>query len=592
MLCAALALPTMGRSDVLQGDLTGDGSVDPNDEAIFTALYGAVAGDSTYDPAADLNGDGDIDVGDLARFGAAYGASGGEVDTTPPKLVVTLNDVPDAMNDLLVAPPDRFLVTVLADSDGGAVVDPSFLSVTASEDIGAFTAGSELAGQFDKSPTRFVWEVPAGSDMVRTSHYLTVSVRDAAGNVANQVYGFAVRDFPFGAPMGNPQLVFLDFDQDRSLTPEIDFLEDMRAYGLSSPTTPQLESDTRDELVAEIVSRVQQYYGYLPNGSPGPDPVDIQFVSTPPAGAHARICVGGQSSLGPLYLGSVSTDVNNLDEAQQECGPAGGSGVFPAAMDDLWFANPELHDSFDPLDPDEGGTPFGEDPLDAIISAPGFDVGSATPEEFARITVVLNALDAFAQSVATAIAHETGHTLGLTAQGPAPAGLFGGESGSTLDHNVTATGGIPVANRMMNPGGSFSFDEMTGRNGNPLPSFRPISWAYLHDRLVLSSQVTALFPPPTIASVLPNPAIYPNPYTSTGISIQGTGFLSSTSPPIVDLITEGDPTPNSVQNVVWVDGEHLTGTIHPALVPPALYDIRLINADGQVVLLPDGLLVQ
>ena len=140
--------------------------------------FGASLGKPSFEPAADLNGDGDVDVSDLAILGANFHQTGGDPDTTAPGLLITLNDIPDHMNDLLVVPPDRFQITLLFDSGGHSVVDRSSLAVTSSEDIGPYAAGTDLAPQFTVTPTRAVWEIPAGSDLARTSHYLTASIRD------------------------------------------------------------------------------------------------------------------------------------------------------------------------------------------------------------------------------------------------------------------------------------------------------------------------------------------------------------------------------------------------------------------------------
>lgn len=588
LAASSLVLGAGPVSAVLPGDLNGDGSVDTADEPHLGDAFGT--GDADFDAAADLDGDGEITVGDLALFGVAFGQQGGEVDTTPPDLHVTLNDVPDDMNDLLVVPPEGFVVTILADSAGGSVVDPGSLQVTASEAFGALPPGSDLAPQFTTSPRRLAWEVPAGTDLARTSHYLTVSLRDAAGNLAQQTYGFAVRDFPFGPPMANAQVVFLDFDQDRSGGPEVDFIEDMRELGLSSAAAPDLETTTRDELVETIVLRAQRAYGHEPDGTPGADPVNVAFVSSAPAGTHARICVGGQSSTGGAYLGAVSLDVHNVNETQVSCGPS--QGVFPSAIAVLWGDDAAFQTVFDALDPDRGGTPFGQNPLDPILAAPDFDLALATSEERARLSEVLGAMDAFSRVVANAIAHEAGHGFGLTAPGPAPAGLFGGEAGGGLDHNVTPGGQTPGENHLMNPGASFSFESFAGRGGFPLPTFRPLNAAYLRDRIVISPNVTGLFPPPVVSAVSPDPAVYPGPYTGMQITVHGADFFATTGPPLVQLITQGDPTPNRVQNVQVLDADTLVGSINPLSVPPALYDVRVTNPDGQGTVLVDGLLVQ
>lgn len=585
LLVAGLLVPASGATQLLTGDLNGDGEVDAADAALLPAWYGAAPGDPTFEPAADLNGDGRIDFLDLGLFGAGFGATGGPVDTTPPTLFVTLNDVPDDMNDLLVVPPERFQVTLALDSAGGSALDTASLSVTSDQAAGIHPAGAELAGEFTVTPTRAAWELPAGSNLPRTSHFLTVSVRDLAGNLASRVYGFAVRDFAAGAPLENLQTVFLDFDQNRSLTTAVDFLEDLREYGLSAAAAPTIETQMRDRLVAEIVSRAHPFFGVNPDGTPGPDAANLVFQATLPGVPHSRLCVGGQSSLGGSFLGSSTLDVNNLNETSDECALGSVFGVFPQAIDNLWGANAGFQATFGPLDPDAGGTPVGLHPLDATVLAPGFDPAGAPSAQLARWSAIESAVDTFAQIVATAVAHETGHLLGLVAHGPAPGGLWGGSTGGNKDHNVTPGGTTPAPNWLMNSGGSFTFEEITARGGVPLPVFRPLNWAYLRDRVVLDASVTGLFPAPTLTSVQPASFSFAGAGSQL-VTFQGTNFLAT---PSIELLTEGDPTPNPVLSVAFVNSQTVTGIVFSFLAPPALYDVRLRNPDGQEVILVGGL---
>lgn len=581
----------------LAGDLNGDGYVDAVDEAFIVASYGASAADPTsyFEPTADIDGNGVVDLRDVALYGTSFGAGGGDLDVTAPGLLATLNDVPDDMNDLLVVPPDGFQLTFQLDGGLGSAIDTSTISITSSEDMGAQLAGAELAASFAVTPTRAVWDVPPGTDLARTSHYVTVSVSDAAGNTSMDTYGFAVRDFNANPPMQNHQQIFLDFGQDRSLGPEIDFVEDLREYGLSTASKPFLETTVKNALIGIILERVNEYYGLNADGTPGYDAVDISFHATPPAGAYSRLCVGGESSGGANFLGNTIYDPENETEASDNCNLGSVYGVFPQAIYALWGANAELHAAFDPVDPDAGGVPLGDDPLDSLFA--GQTVTAADLETLealgGRAAVLANAVDAFTQVVATAIAHEVGHLLGLTAAGDAPAGLFGGTNGtSSQDHNVTPSGSVPTGNFLMNRGSSFTFEEMSGRGGKSLPVFRELNWAYLHDRVALNDQVTALYPAPEIFSISPNPAIYPGPFSPTTITIHGDGFVGVPFLPSVSLVIEQDPTPNAVTSLQLIDSQTLTGQIHPLFVPPGLYDVVLTNGDGQQLILVDYLDVQ
>jgi hypothetical protein len=617
LVALALWLPApVASAQPAVGDLNGDGVSDAGDEALFVSFFGASAADpaSSYDTAADLNGDGVVDVLDIALFGAAFGTTG-DIDATPPDLFVTLNDIPGDMNFPLVAPPDGFQITLHFDSAGGSAIDVNSLSVTSSQDVGAIAAGSELASLFTVTPTRAVGTVPAGSELARTSHYLTATIDDLAANSASDdSFGFAVRDFPFGAPMENLQTVYLDFDGNQGPG---SFTEDLREYGLSSDATPEaqsLEPQMRAMVISEILKRVGPFYGLELDGTPGPDAVNVIYTDVDPGSPRARVCVGGDSNIGGALLGAAFLDVHNYLEDSDDCG--GSSGIFPQAIDNLWSTDPDYQAAIHPVDPDEGGVPVGEDPDDAVVLDPGFDPGTATAAQLARLAVIRDAVDAFSQTLASVIAHETSHTFGLVAHGAVPAGLYGGSAGGATDHNTTPAGGTPLANFVMNRGGSFTFGEMTGRGGSALPVFRPLNWAYLHDRVVLDEDVTGLFDAPEIDDVefppgsgtfvpaIESPpgsgqfglATFPDQFTPVDVAIHGSNFLAPDAP-LVTLSIEGDPTPNDVFNLQVLDPglptERIQATLSPfVLVLEGFYDVTLRGSDGQTLTVVDALEVR
>jgi hypothetical protein len=568
----------------LPGDLDGNGSVNPADEALLMARWDAKAGDARYDAAADLDNDGKVGVTDLAILGTTFGVPGADPDTTPPDLLVSLNDIPDDENDLLVVPPDHFRIT-LAFKGTGSLIDTESLVITSSEPIGPHPAGENLAPLFQITPSRAVWQVPAGSNLERTSHFLAVSLRDAAGNQASRSYGFAVRDFGFGAPLGELQVVFLNFDR-RSDGAQA-FRSSLRLFGLSSEQNPALEQQVLDQLRVDIVARAHGMYGRNPDGTAGPDPVNILFTWFDPQTPHASLCIGGQHPSQPLALGAAPLDLDNSEREQDEC-VYDQHGVFPHAMNHLWGFDPLFQQIFWPLMPSRGGVAIGSDPLDAALLAPEFDPLEATPAELARRARMLDALDAFAQTIAVAAAHEVGHTLGLSAPGPAPGGLFGGTvaSGAFYQHDVTAAGNLPPQNFLMNAGGTFSFAAITGRQGFPKPFFRPISWAYLTNRLVRNEQVTSLDPPPQLFSVTPNPVSYGGAQLAQ-IAIHGANLSNAQ---IVDLKGAG-PVPVPVLDWTVVDDETITGRLHVLFAPPGTYTVRVTNDDQQSAQLVNGLQV-
>ena len=57
----------------LQGDVDGDGDVDPGDFYIFAGAYGSSIGQPAYNPNCDIDCDGDVDPGDFYIFSGNYG---------------------------------------------------------------------------------------------------------------------------------------------------------------------------------------------------------------------------------------------------------------------------------------------------------------------------------------------------------------------------------------------------------------------------------------------------------------------------------------------------------------------------------------
>ena len=60
-------------SNMIPGDVDGDGDVDRYDFGSFAGAYGSIAGDSNYDIECDLDKDGDVDRYDFGTFAGNYG---------------------------------------------------------------------------------------------------------------------------------------------------------------------------------------------------------------------------------------------------------------------------------------------------------------------------------------------------------------------------------------------------------------------------------------------------------------------------------------------------------------------------------------
>jgi hypothetical protein len=326
-------------------------------------------------------------------------------------------------------------------------------------------------------------------------------------------------------------------------------------------------------------------YGRNPDGTPGPDPANILFAWFDPQMPHATLCIGGEHPTTPAALGATPLDLDNILEIEDLC-VTEEFGVFPHALDDVWGDDPLFQRIFWPLLASHGGTPIGADPRDAGILRDGFDPRAATPAQRERHTQLHEALDAFAQVVAVGAAHEVGHMLGLSAPGPAPGGLFGGTSKATFQHDVTASGAPPHENFIMNLGGTFSFAEITGREGQRAPFFRPISWAYLTNRIVRNDQIASLDPAPRLFDLTPNPVRYGDSHTAW-ITLRGE-HLGHTQ--LVDL-RGSDRVSFPILDWSVVDEQTIIGQIHVLFTPPGLYDVRVTTDDQQSDQITAGLRV-
>jgi hypothetical protein len=209
----------------------------------------------------------------------------------------------------------------------------------------------------------------------------------------------------------------------------------------------------------------------------------------PPGVPHMQIACGGldpegaanrsygadsTGTLGRAYFDYRNSAVNELNIASVP-----GLGVFPGEM---FLFQARIHIQVYPsfvttfarrflkLSPHMGGVPAGADPLDAVVLAPGFDVGSATSTQRARYEAVFGAADDWATAVGIILAHEVGHSVGLVADGRLPRGLHGDRS----LHNEYST----VLDVMAS---AVGYDAMVSLEYR----YRDLNIAYLRQRLLL-----------------------------------------------------------------------------------------------------------
>lgn len=566
------------------GDLDGNGAINATDIQWLGTVYGTSAGSPLYDSGADLNGDQRIDFRDLAVLAANIGNP--PTSVPPATVFLTVDRVPDDMNNLLAVPPTGFTVDfTIANPPGAPLIDVYDTSLVADQPAGVWLAGANLAFLFPATPSGGSWNVASGFAFPARNVFFTLRVRNRRGDVIQPpAYGVAVRNWAVTPPIGAAQKVFLDFGQDRNGLGGNDLDEDLRAFGLGSLADPSLSATVRALVISRTLADIRAYYGQNADGTPGPDPVTIAFSSTTAPGA-TRICVGGEDPTGGVAFGLTPYDKNNAQPGTDTCALSANFGIFPREF--LFFqANPNFQAAFNPLRSAAGGVPVGEDPLDATVLAPGFDSATATPPQAARWSAIDVGITTFARFAATITAHEAGHTLGLTASGAAPGGLWGGTSGAGAYHDLTVAWGIPPQNFLMKQGSGFTYEQIVGAAGTPLPVVREIDVAYLRNRLMLKSSITGLFPAPTLTSVTPNPAVYVS--GTVAITLHGTNFFGT---PLV-LLRRTGTTPKQVQGVILINASTLQGTINQFQVGTGTFDVEVTNPDDQQVILPGGLTVQ
>jgi hypothetical protein len=356
---------------------------------------------------------------------------------------LTVNGIPDDMNDLLVLPPSGFVVNV-AWQPGDYPVDPTAFNYVRAERWGAgyesWVLANDLTVNADGTGSAGIFP----GTLTPGSWTLRAFVGDTEGNYSFADLAVAVRSFGGPPPISTGQHIWLDFESDRDATPGPDFPVDLQAFGLASAAAP-VESGWVLELVTQaVVDRVLEVYKLEPmNGLLGPDPVKVAVSSTQPvSGDVTQICIGGQDPSGGITIGSILTDLKNSNRNSVECATLPPTGIFPRELLIL-SGDASFQAVFNPLMPSTGGVPVGADPRDATVLAPGFDPQTASPEELARYELVQTAAAVFSDLLGSIVAHEAGHALGLVPPGVPGAGLFGGTMGPQMYHAVLPGGADP-----------------------------------------------------------------------------------------------------------------------------------------------------
>jgi hypothetical protein len=494
----------------------------------------------------------------------------------PPTLLrVTLNAVPDAMNDVQVVPPHGFTVDV-------TFIDPAEIQpATVALEINGLD-GSTVDYTDDLvvlETDRAVFRIPEDEPLSPGSYWAAVTALNVSGSKVGSFHPFAVRDHPAGGPpLAGGQWVQLDFGADLDDDGEVDFQGDLEAFGLYPASGGTLGLQMLLWSLSEILARTGAYYATPnPSGLPGGDAADVTFALGPnPSGPTTRVCVGGDDPTGGPSIGAILYDPGNANKAQVACDAVQPSGVFPRELM-AYSGQTSFQTAFGPV----LANPVGDGPLDAIVLGGGYDPGD--PDQLARRTEIEIAVEAFAQAVATILAHEVGHSLGLVPPGAPGGGLFGGGSGPALNHNQVPGGGNPAANLLMNAGSTFSFAELSGV-GSAVPTFRELNWAYLRGRLVLDDQVTGIFPAPELTYSSPTEISLSGP-PLVPYSCHGKNFLPT---PTIRLV---GPVVLPLASPYWVDETEVQASLSVLQLVPGVYDLEVTNPDGQKVVEEDAVTV-
>ncbi len=461
-------------------------SLPPGKSLVFQVLGGA-------------GGVKDLDGNWLSGTAQASVVTGYQGDRTPPVVSITVNEIPADMNQGLQLAPFGFTIDVSAFDPADAAVDPTSLRLSISGTGPFYPRGDALFPYLRATAQdQVVLQVPPSLPFAPGNVTIQASLADLSGNRGLPVsIDFTVGAFtPAARPLERNQVVFVDFQTDREGkghgdgTP--DWIQDMEDFGLACAGDPIGKNAwMADLLEAAILAKANELYGRNPDGTPKPSgSVSVRFVrERPPAGIpYLHMAFGGQDPEGgKRTLGQESTgvlgrawyDFRNGNFADNDAGTSPGLGIFPG---ELFLYQANLYNQLYPgyittfgkrfalLSPLLGGTPVGKDPLDAKVLDPEFDFEKASAAERSRYLTIFRAADDLAVALATILAHEVGHSLGLVTPGPPPTGLWGDE---TL--HVDKARPEDIMNAVV------GYDALV----EEIYRFRPLNMAYLRERILI-----------------------------------------------------------------------------------------------------------
>ena len=414
-------------------------------------------------------------------------------DSLAPSVSLTINQTDDVRKSNMTLPPFGFSINVAAYDPTNYALDMSTAELVFSGPGSVASSDAVwLTSEIDASSLDY--RLPFNSALTPGAYTLTATVKDLAGNKGtSQPMNFVVEPPDGGSlPFERSQVVWTRFDLDRDNDGVNDFEEDLLALGLITAGNPSSTNARMNAILrAGIIGQAHKLLQRNHNGnSQGDDSVAMILTDQKPlAGIYMKIACGGldpegsnnrtygQNSTG--VLGRAWFDSHNSNPETNDTGTDPGLGVFPG---ELFLFEADIHlqvyptyvtafaSKFLALSPHMGGTPAGQHTLDGTVLAKGFDYNSASSEEKARYNSVFTAADDWATAIGTILAHEIGHSVGLTPAGGNPQGLHGD---GTL-HNELASPTDVMAS-------AVGYSSLITLNF----SFRDLNLAYLRQRLIL-----------------------------------------------------------------------------------------------------------
>ncbi|MFK7740858.1 MAG: hypothetical protein AB8H80_11100 [Planctomycetota bacterium] len=505
-LGAVSAAPTVAASNSVQITLGSGVTFVPGTTTIVLSADNDAIGGANSAPTGG---------GDPIVIGASDGVAPTITNVTVAGIDNALNGTGAAGGTLQV--PRSGWTIDLEYSDAGGIATGQTL-ITANVSVGTST-GTQPAGtnlrpfltENSANDTSASYTLPNTTVFLPGDVSLTTTVVDSSGlPSAAATFSLVVKAFtdelqPFETSANASQVWFLDFSRDLesySTSPagsgvrvdvtsggnsRSDFEDLLRILGLNSATPIANVSNGQDSnevvvdrLKTNLLSNLDDYY----TGA------NVQFTLAQPTGSfgssssvaygnigYSQISIAGASTSAGV-LGLAIFDPSNTTQNDNTVADFSGSrlGVFLHTIVDAGMQSSSatsFRTTYDAFAAAQGGTPIGDDPLDASR------LTGITSD--ARATAIDVALADLARFTATVTAHECGHSVGLVENGAMPVGLYGDDTTNfpgSSDGHIRNTSLFPSGStNVMSP--ALSYTTATAAAS----AFNTLNMAYLREQV-------------------------------------------------------------------------------------------------------------